>query len=209
MFSLSWEIKELNALSKSGRLELIEIKSLIDVLSKDDADIQSTNLPRRLSSLKTKMTDFVKRLSRFRRTPATHIFVVMVSSELRRKKPYALPVQCLPYAGMTEKDIRRLISDLICEMVKLGMSVRGAFTIIIAFVYILLTIILHLGFVSNGEFNYLRTKGIARPLSVLQIRSAVRKKYSQLGAKTLASMLTPVSQLTCDINCDVETKKIC
>ena len=132
MFSLSWEIKELNALSKSGHLELVEIKSLIDVLSKDDADIQSTNLPRRLSSLKTKMTDFVKRLSRFRRTPATHIFVVMVSSELRRKKPYALPVQCLPYAGMTEKDIRRLISDLICEMVKLGMSVRGAFTIIIA-----------------------------------------------------------------------------
>ena len=183
MFSLSWEIKELNALSKSGRLELVEIKSLIDVLSKDDADLQSTNLPRRLSSLKTKMTDFVKRLSRFRRTPAKHIFVVMVSSELRRKKPYALPVQCLPYAGMTEKDIRRLISDLICEMVMLGMSVRGAFTIIIAFVYILLTIILHLGFVSNGEFNYLRTKGIARPLSVLQIRSAVHKKYSQLGAK--------------------------
>ena len=127
MFSLCWEIEELNALSTTGRLELVEIQALIDLLSKSQEHIQSANLPRRLSVMKTKMTEFVKKLSRFRRTAATHIFVIMVNSELRNQKPYALPVQCLPYAGMNEKHIRRLISNMIREMVKLGMSVKGVY----------------------------------------------------------------------------------
>ena len=127
MFSLCWEIEELNALSTSGRLELVEIQTLIDLLCKSQEHIQSANLPRRLSVMKTKMTEFVKKLSRFRRTAATHIFVIMVSSELRNQKLYALPVQCLPYAGMNEIHIRRLISSLIREMVKIGMSVRGMY----------------------------------------------------------------------------------
>ena len=51
---------------------------------------------------------------------------------------------------------------------------------------------MHAGFVSNGEFNYLRSKGYTRPLSVLHVRSTARKKYSQLGLQTLSSMLTPL-----------------
>ena len=49
------------------------------------------------------------------------------------------------------------------------------------------------GFVSDGEFNYLRMKGYTRPLSVLQVRSDVRKKYSKLSSKKLLAMLTPKS----------------
>jgi len=52
---------------------------------------------------------------------------------------------------------------------------------------------LSLGFVSDGEFNYLRLKGYTRPLSVLQIRSDVRRKYSKLSSKKLSAMLTPKS----------------
>ena len=48
------------------------------------------------------------------------------------------------------------------------------------------------GFVSNGEFNYMRTKGFVRPLSILQIRSDARKTYAGLGEKTLRAMLTPL-----------------
>ena len=47
------------------------------------------------------------------------------------------------------------------------------------------------GFVSNGEFNYLRTKGYTRPLSVLQVRTNVKNKYAKIGAKALSAMLTP------------------
>ncbi len=83
------------------------------------------NLPRRLCTLKSKLAGFVKRATRFRRTPATHVFVIMISDEFRKVKPYAVPVQCLPYAGMNERDIRLLLRNLICEMKKCGMSVRG------------------------------------------------------------------------------------
>ena len=55
--------------------------------------------------------------------------------------------------------------------------------------------IIHAGFVSNGEFNYLRRKGYTRPLSVLQIRNDVRVKYSKLSQKTLLAMLTPKCML--------------
>ena len=128
--------------------------------SSNHADLQATNFLRRLSSLKVDLTDYVKRLSKFQRTPATHVFVVMVSSELRNRKPYALPVQCLPYCGMNEKDIRRIISNLIREMVKLGMSVRGKYNVIVHCVdchnFTLFSFVAHsmiVGFVSNGLFT--------------------------------------------------------
>jgi len=38
-------------------------------------------------------------LSRQKRTAATHLFVVMISPEGRQRKPYALPIQCVPYTG--------------------------------------------------------------------------------------------------------------
>lgn len=47
------------------------------------------------------------------------------------------------------------------------------------------------GFVSNGEFNYMRTKAYTRPLSVLQIRTDVRNKYSKIKQDRLKDMLTP------------------
>ena len=86
MFSLCWEIDELSTLSKFGRQMLVNTKLLLDMISGDDANLEAANFPRRLSSLKGDMTDFVMRLSKFQRTPATHVFVIMVSSELRNCK---------------------------------------------------------------------------------------------------------------------------
>jgi len=54
-----------------------------------------------------------------------------------------------------------------------------------------------LGIVSDGEFNYLCMKGYTRPLSVLQIRADVCRKYSRLSSKKLLAMLTPNSKSLC------------
>lgn len=64
-------------------------------------------------------------MTHFKRTPATHIFVLMISFELRDKKPYALPVQCLPYAGLKAVDIRRLVSALCRKIMSYGMKISG------------------------------------------------------------------------------------
>ena len=49
----------------------------------------------------------------------------MIASDRRDVKPYALPVQCIPCVGLTEKEIRRLTNELIGEMVKRGMRISG------------------------------------------------------------------------------------
>ena len=47
------------------------------------------------------------------------------------------------------------------------------------------------GFVTNGEWNSLRAKGDTRPLSVFEIQTEVRRKYSRLSASTLVKLITP------------------
>ena len=75
----------------------------------------------------TKTSADHKRIVHFRRVPATHIFVLMISSDARDKKPYAVPVQWIPYAGLKEEDIRKLVSNLCQKMVSLGMRISGSF----------------------------------------------------------------------------------
>ena len=125
MFSLLWDVDELKRLNDEGRKIRAEISTTLSLHSLPAAARREHNVPRRLASLRTQLSAFIKGLFRFKRTPATHMFVLMVSSEWRDHKPYALPVQCLPYAGLKEKDMRSIITDLVKEMVGLGMSVAG------------------------------------------------------------------------------------
>ena len=63
-------------------------------------------------------------VSRHRRTSATHILVTMVSP-CERSQPYALPLCCMPYAGLTESKARSHISSVIAETLKRGIKVEG------------------------------------------------------------------------------------
>ena len=42
----------------------------------------------------------------------------MISNEETNKKPYSLPVQCIPYKGLSDPKIRELANKVIHEMVK-------------------------------------------------------------------------------------------
>ena len=184
MFSLSWDIEELKYLNDECRKMYSEIVECTNACTSEM--FQQRNIPQRLTQIRKKLCDLRKRITHFKRIPATHIFVLMISSDTRDKKPYALPVQWFPYAGLKETDIRRLISNLCSKMVSLGMKISGTLQIFIRWCPIYIT-----GFSSDGEFNYLRTKGYTRPLSVLQIRSDVRNKYSKFSLRKLLAMLTP------------------
>ena len=67
----------------------------------------------------------VKGITRSKCTAATHLMVFMISHERRDRKPYALPVQCLPYVGMSDVKMRSLANKIIEEMVKRMMKVAG------------------------------------------------------------------------------------
>ena len=71
------------------------------------------NILSHLRSLRLKLTSFIKGVTRHQRTPATHVLVFMISTEDRRTKPYALPVQCIPYKGLTDAKICELANKII------------------------------------------------------------------------------------------------
>ena len=80
------------------------------------------NIARRLTKLRPRLMEFIKQSTHQRRIAATHVLVIMISPEDRSKKPYALPVQCIPYAGMP---LQTLLNSLVKEMVDRNMSVAG------------------------------------------------------------------------------------
>ncbi len=128
MFGLAWDVQELEAINSEGRSIRIEISAVMG-LCMCNADIHS-NVPRKLEDLRKRWCSFLKRVMRFKRIPATHVFVFMLSNDLRDKKPYAQPVQCLPYAGLKERDIRSMVTKLVTEMISHGMQIAGKLYII-------------------------------------------------------------------------------
>ena len=125
MFSLAWDIQELQRLNDKGGGLKIELSSTLEIVGFPQAMQQQCNLSRKLGSLRTNLTEFIKGIYKFKRVPATHAFVFMISSALRNKKPYALPIQYVPYTSLKEIDMRRMINTIVQETVSLGMKVAG------------------------------------------------------------------------------------
>ena len=125
IFALGWTVDELKRVNNEGRQLLVQCQTMKERHAITEGSVVSENIPRQLSDLRSKTTQFVKGATRFMRTAATHLLVFMISHESRDRKPYALPVQCLPYTGMSEANIRGLANKLIQEMVKRGMKVAG------------------------------------------------------------------------------------
>ena len=125
MFSLAWDLQELKKTHDECRKLISELSNLSLSVSKPEYDIVKSNVPSKLSSFRETLQKILKAIFWYKRKPATHAFVFMIASDRRDMKPYALPVQCIPCAGLTSKEIRRLTNELIGEMVKRGMRISG------------------------------------------------------------------------------------
>lgn len=125
LFELAWDVKELSELNSTGRSLLVEIEVLSNRMADPLYDRIGDNLSRKVTSIRDKLTLYVKGITRYRRVAATHILVVMISTEDRKQKPYALPVQCMPYKGLKDMEVRKIINQIVQEMVNRGMRVAG------------------------------------------------------------------------------------
>ncbi|SMN02438.1 hypothetical protein SPONN_1067 [uncultured Candidatus Thioglobus sp.] len=125
MFSLAWEIQELQVLHDSVRQVTVDITTLIDKLKCTDYDPVQDNFARKLGSVRQQLLDAVKALSKHQRNKATHVLVFMVSPESRNRQPYALPVQCLPIRGLKDTTVRDMADNIISAMVDREMKVAG------------------------------------------------------------------------------------
>ena len=90
MFGLAWDVEELGRINESGRQLVVESRAMTDKLRDPVYDKVSDNFPRKLSSFREQAVQFLKKSMKFKRNPATHVLVVMISPEERNKKPYML-----------------------------------------------------------------------------------------------------------------------
>jgi len=121
----AWQVDDLSHLNEDGRQLLRCARELQDLSDGSEEEFVSANVPLRLCDYRKKLLSFLQSTYRFKRTPATHIFVLMISPEQRNRKPYALPVQCVPYTSLKHKTCRKLLNDLITEMHNRQMKVAG------------------------------------------------------------------------------------
>ena len=124
LHSLAWSVDELQRLIQSGTKATVELQVLSEIIE-EDQDMIRANVVRKMSEVKSILTSIVKGVYLYRRVVATHVLVIMISTESRSSKPYALPVQCIPYASLRDSNVRDLLNTVIKEMVKLGMKVAG------------------------------------------------------------------------------------
>ena len=125
LVELSWEIHELEELNKQGRQLMVDAASLSDKYEDPMSNLISENVPRIFEVFRSKLRPFIKVLFRYLREPASHVFVFMISPEERQSKPYALPVQCIPCAGLSDAKVRELMNKILKEMNRRGMKVVG------------------------------------------------------------------------------------
>ena len=77
MFALSWDIQELTQLISVGRSLYTDVEASLGIVANPGADYQQCNIPRKLSSIRSRYVDLTKRVTRFKRTPATHVFTLI------------------------------------------------------------------------------------------------------------------------------------
>lgn len=179
----------------TGRSLHSEITQLNSSIQQGDCRWREDNVPKHLSNIRQRTVAFITGVTRHKRTPASHILVLMISSEERSKKPYALPIQCVPYKGLSDTKVRELANHVIHEMVKRGMKVAGK-NLNVLILYPVVNFYAT-GFTTDGEWNSLRSMGNTRPLSVFQIRSNARAKYAHMKLQKLIGMLTPICKYKC------------
>ena len=98
----------------------VSVSTLLDIL-KDDQSSAAQMLP----NIRQQLTAFIRSIYCHKRTPATNVYVMMISGEQRRVKPYALPIQLLPYKSIDECTMRNLVREVVKEMTSRGMKVVG------------------------------------------------------------------------------------
>lgn len=114
---LAWKVDELQTLVKVDQKLHVEVNTLSGK-GKHTTALQ-------LSSLRKQLKSFISDVYRQKRIPASHIFVLMISCEERNVKPYAIPIQCIPYSSINESTLRRIVCNVLRLMKSRGMAVAG------------------------------------------------------------------------------------
>ena len=123
LFALAWEVNAYETLKASNK-EISE--RCQDIINRClDPSSQRRNIPSSLTGLRKDVQRYIKDVFSKRREAATHLMVFMIADERRDFKPYAIPVQALPFKSIKDAKLRELRNELKARMENLGMVVVG------------------------------------------------------------------------------------
>ena len=122
LFEAGWKLEELNVLLQTNQQLIVEVQAHFDMFTAQDDSLHSN-----LAKLKSSLQAFVRDLTRQKRASATHIFVIMISSYERKHKPYAIPIQCIPYTSLDHSTMRRVLNNIVLLMKERNMTVVSKF----------------------------------------------------------------------------------
>ena len=127
LYALGWTIDELSRLNDECHTLYVEVTTLVERLEDEATDVVQMNAARLLNMCQERVRNFIRSITRHKRTAATHVLVTMISPSERNVKPYALPVSCIPYTGLAEGKAHKIINMVVKEMCKRGMKVEGVY----------------------------------------------------------------------------------
>ncbi len=122
MMESAWDALEFQELLKRSKALKLELENVIEM--------HKTGAKFDLVALKLKLRKYLKDLMLKKRVAAKYLLVFMIADELRNRKPYAIPVQFLPYKSITDAKLIELSSKLQDVMEKNGMTVVGTHGVI-------------------------------------------------------------------------------
>ena len=86
------------------------------------------NIPLALTKVHYLLQSYLKDLFKKKCKPATDILVFLISESTHSRKPYAIPVQCIPHAGLQDQEVQA-ITDRIMTKIRIGkklfITIRG------------------------------------------------------------------------------------
>ena len=128
----AWDVDDYRCLYAKGQDMLQQLNMITNALESSSLpstmeinDVQDCNIPLFLTELRSSLLQFQKNLFKKRRKPASYILVALISESLRRRKPYALPIQCIPHSGLKDMQVRHFSNVIKEEMVKAGLTPKG------------------------------------------------------------------------------------
>ena len=128
----------------------------------------------------------------------------LVSDERRQSKPYCQPVQYKPYHSVKDQYVRDMALKIreemkALEMKPVGMQIQLSLLVLffgLAYKYLEGKFIFpshfYTGFVSDGEFNSLRTQGEHRPVHLWQLIHDAKESVSRQSQQTLFKRMVKI-----------------
>lgn len=116
----AWEVVECNELMKKAQELLERFERIKDLHLRNQVPLKSST-----KVISHQYKEYLCGLFKKRRIAATHVMVIMIADETRSKKPYAIPVQYIPYKSIKDQYVRDVIQNLKEQMVKLDMKIVG------------------------------------------------------------------------------------